>query len=407
MDLLLAMWGTSVDFAPYLLLGTVLAGALHVVMPSGWLQRHLRGQLGVVKAALLGIPLPLCSCGVIPAGLGLRREGAGRGATVSFLISTPQTGVDSVYVSAAMLGWPFALCKVATALVGGLLGGAITEAWLGNRQDAVSDQNLPAADSGPPVVRALRHMEMLLRLLWPWLVVGILTSAVLRVFVPASFWDMLSRLDPQWAMLGVAALAVPLYVCTVASVPVAAALLDGGLAPSAALVFLLAGPATNTATLAALYRTLGGRTTAVYLAVVLAVSVGAGQLFGDLLLAPQPVTAGHSHTIAWWGQGAALVLWALFVYFAAERARSAWKRLQARKHVRPTLGLPLEGLRCNGCVQKLQQALERDERVQSATVTLHPPQVEATGDLSLAELRGLVERTGFRAGGQQRVHGAA
>ena len=123
-----AIWNILLELAPWLLLGAVVAGALHVILPANWMQRHLTGRGGVLKAVLVGIPLPLCSCGVIPVGLGLKRDGASNGAAVGFLISTPQTGVDSILVSASFLGWPFALFKVFAALVTGLIGGTLADA---------------------------------------------------------------------------------------------------------------------------------------------------------------------------------------------------------------------------------------------------------------------------------------
>ncbi len=111
-------WDVTLELAPWLLLGVVIAGILHVFMPQDFVRTHLGHSRfsHVVKACLFGVPMPLCSCGVIPAAAGLKKEGASNGATVGFLISTPQTGVDSFAVSAALLGWPFALVKVVAAL---------------------------------------------------------------------------------------------------------------------------------------------------------------------------------------------------------------------------------------------------------------------------------------------------
>ena len=122
-----AIWSILLDLAPWLLLGAGVASALHIWLPPGLLQRHLSGYAGVAKAVALGVPMPLCSCGVIPAGLGLKKDGASDGAALGFLISTPQTGVDSILVSASFLGWPFALFKVGAATVTGLVGGWLVE----------------------------------------------------------------------------------------------------------------------------------------------------------------------------------------------------------------------------------------------------------------------------------------
>ena len=103
-----ALWAVLTELAPWLLLGAVVAGLLHGLLPPGFVQRQLQGRAGVAKAVLLGVPLPLCSCGVIPTGIGLKEDGASDGAAIGFLTATPQTGVDSVLVSAGLLGWPFA-----------------------------------------------------------------------------------------------------------------------------------------------------------------------------------------------------------------------------------------------------------------------------------------------------------
>ena len=122
-----SVWLILLELAPWLLLGAVIAGALHVLLPRDFLNRQLRGTAGLVKAVVLGVPLPLCSCAVIPVGLSLKQNGASNGATVAFLVSTPQTGVDSILVSASFLGWPFALFKVVSAAVTGLVGGWWTD----------------------------------------------------------------------------------------------------------------------------------------------------------------------------------------------------------------------------------------------------------------------------------------
>jgi uncharacterized protein len=121
-----AMWHILLELAPWLLLGVAVAAALHALLPPDFMRRHLSGRWSVTKAALIGVPLPLCSCAVIPVGLSLKRQGATSGASVAFLISTPQTGVDSLLVSGAMLGLPFALFKMASAFIIGLVGGVLT-----------------------------------------------------------------------------------------------------------------------------------------------------------------------------------------------------------------------------------------------------------------------------------------
>ncbi len=127
---LLNLWQVFLDLSPSLLLGLLLAGMLHVYLPKGLIHRGMsRPNLtSALRASLVGVPMPLCSCGVVPAALALKNEGASKGATTSFLISTPQTGVDSLLVSASFLGWPFALFKLAAAFLTGLIGGSLVNA---------------------------------------------------------------------------------------------------------------------------------------------------------------------------------------------------------------------------------------------------------------------------------------
>jgi len=393
-DAMLALiWQTSLAFAPYLLIGAVASGVLHVLLPSDWLRRHMQGRRGVLTAVLFGIPLPLCSCGVVPAGLGLRSDGASRGAAMGFMISTPQTGIDSILVSASMLGWPFALFKVVAALVTGLVGGLLTDRFVPEDGAGVGVVQHGADEQGSAFVRAKDHALMLLQSVWRWVVLGIVASAALEAWVPTTAWSTVAELPPLVAMGTVLVMSVPLYVCATASVPIAAALVAGGLPAGAAVVFLMAGPATNVATLGAVYRTLGLRTTLIYLSVVVVFSFGLGLGFDQLLPTAQATPHVHGSGQGWEAVAAGL-LWALMAYFLVSELHAAWNA--RRKPKGAVLELPVEGLTCQGCVRKLQKTLDGDARVDFATVTLEPQHVRVAGRLSPSELAGLVEQAGFR-----------
>ena len=393
--MLSAIWETSLAFAPFLLLGAALSALLHVLLPDNWLRRHLRGRLGVLKAVAFGIPLPLCSCGVIPAGLGLRRDGASRGAAVGFMISTPQTGVDSILVSASMLGMPFALFKVAAALVTGLVGGLLTNAWVAES----ADEQAAAADghgtSGTAWRRAWDHGLMLLQSVWRWVVFGIVASAALNALVPQSVWQQLSALHPAWSMLGALVISVPLYVCATASVPIAASLVAGGLPAGAALVFLMAGPATNVATLGAIYRTLGAASMGIYLAVVVLFSLGLGAAFDSVL--PTQAAAAHVHGSGEpWEWVLAGLMWLLMAYFFFSELRSFWRARVVAARMATPVELTVAGMTCNGCVRKLERALQVDPRVKRAAVTLSPPRARVEGRLSPQQVADLVTAAGYQ-----------
>ncbi|MFC1759780.1 permease [Planctomycetota bacterium] len=135
LELISDAWIVTSELAPWLLLGAILSGVLHLFLPQATIKKYLNGRSGVLRAVIFGIPLPLCSCGVVPAGIGLKKDGASDGAAIGFLIATPQTGVDSIVASAGILGWPFALFKVVAALVTGVFGGYATDYVSGSRKN--------------------------------------------------------------------------------------------------------------------------------------------------------------------------------------------------------------------------------------------------------------------------------
>ena len=316
-----SFWQVMLDLAPWLLLGSLIAGGLHVLLPRRFLKRQFSGPWGILKAVGLGVPLPLCSCAVIPVGLSLKQGGASNGATVAFLISTPQTGVDSVLVSASFLGWPFALFKVASAAITGLLGG-----WWVDRQKlpslpVLSQEEASEVASVPRWKALIQHSLELLHSVWRWLLVGAVVSAAIETFMPTGGLSGFAAYGDLPAMFVTLAIAVPLYICATASVPIAAALVASGLPVGAALVFLMAGPATNVATIGAVYRMLGRRALGIYLTTVIVGSIGAGWLFG-FLVEGRANSISHLHEQnTWWSTMSAIVLLVLFGWFGLEEAR--------------------------------------------------------------------------------------
>ncbi len=321
-----AFWQVVLDLAPWLLLGSLVAGMLHVLLPKDFLKRQFSGPFGVFKAVGLGVPLPLCSCAVIPVGLSLKQSGASNGATVAFLISTPQTGVDSILVSASFLGWPFAIFKVISAAVMGVLGGWWTDRPTYRQLGQTSLPILAPDDSSVAkqpnrLVSLLAHSLELLRSIWRWLLFGVIVSAAITAFVPTGALAGLVGGNPFAAMFVTLVIALPLYVCATASVPIAAALVASGLPVGAALVFLMAGPATNVATIGAVYRTLGRRAAGIYLSTVIIGSIVCGWLFGFLVEAQAPHLAHTHDTANWWSVGSAVLLLAMISGFALQEMR--------------------------------------------------------------------------------------
>jgi hypothetical protein len=295
LETLRAVWTIVQESSVYLLFGAFVAGLIAVVMPQETVARHLggRGYRGILKAALLGIPLPLCSCGVMPTALGLRRQGASRGSTLAFMIATPETGVDSIALTYALLDPIYTVFRPVAAFTTAIAtGGLVT--LLDKEEEALESepQACVVCNSDKEGGHAHTRREKLLGAfrygfgdllddLALWLVVGFLLAGLITALVPESFFrDWVgSGLGSMALMLVVA---IPIYICATASTPIAAALIAKGLSPGAALVLLLAGPATNAATITMVARYLGLRTASVYLSSIAVVSVLMGLALNGL-----------------------------------------------------------------------------------------------------------------------------
>ncbi|MBK7978089.1 MAG: SO_0444 family Cu/Zn efflux transporter [Deltaproteobacteria bacterium] len=357
------LWTLFVESSLYILVGFAIAGLLHVWVPETFIRRILgHGRIGsIFTAALLGIPLPLCSCSVLPTAIAMRRMGASRGATVSYLISEPETGPDSIAITYGLMGPLIAVYRPAAALLAAMVAGLLVE-WRGGPE--VGDERAPAAGCGHdldhghdhdhgaghahdpgadahpghtddpapeptaaadrPRLRdvrgwiggALRYGFVdLLDDLSHWLLLGLAIGAAVTAFVPASAIG--GYLGSGFLPLVLMALiGVPIYICAAASTPIAAALMLKGLSPGAALVLLLTGPATNLGSMAVLVRHLGRRVVGIYLAVVVVVSIVMGALLDALyaLLGTRPEVrlGGEPGWLPGWvWTGAALLLAAL------------------------------------------------------------------------------------------------
>jgi len=290
-----ASWNVLLESAPFVLLGFFVAGLLKAFLPDDFVARHLggTGTASIVKAAAMGVPIPLCSCGVLPAAAGLKKQGAGKGAVTSFLISTPETGIDSIAVSWALLDPLMTLIRPVVAFFTAVAAGiavSFSEKRTGSETPEAAAEPQTSCTSGcccsskPPEPEGLAgklHKGMrfafgdLLKDIGGWLFFGILLAGMISVFLSP---EIVSRyLSNQYlSMLLMLAISVPLYVCATASTPIAAALALKGISPGAALVFLLAGPATNAAAITVIAKLIGRRATVVYVAVIVSMSFLAG-----------------------------------------------------------------------------------------------------------------------------------
>jgi len=314
-------WHVLTQMSPWLLGGFLIAGVLSQVLDAERIGRWLGkgGIKSVVGAALVGAPLPLCSCSVLPVATSLRKEGASRGATSAFLISTPETGVDSVSVTWGLLGPFMALARLVSSVLTAIVTG-LAVALTPEEEEPVTEE-LPGCcmhPEEPPAPmdccetgeeegksdgfarRVLRYAYVdMMDDLAETLLLGLALAALAAALLPAELLDSAVMSGPGSYLL-MLVIGVPLYVCASASTPIAAALIAKGLSPGAALVFLLAGPATNLATLAVLKKALGGRAAVVHLSVLAVMTLTFGWLVdlwgaGGALLSTIPGAGEHAH----------------------------------------------------------------------------------------------------------------
>jgi len=298
-SIIIDFWATVAEMSPYLLFGFFVAGILSVLVSQRLVERHLggRGIWPLVKASLFGVPLPLCSCGVIPVSMSLHKHGASKGSTVSFLLSTPQTGVDSIFVTLSLLGPLFAIFRPLAAFITGIVGGTFVDAFERKRGDdskgppKCADECCDTTETSHKTARGLKYGFVTLpRDIGKALMVGLIIAAIISALVPEGYFA--GKLGPGiLQMVVMMVLGIPVYVCATASVPVAAVLISTGLTPGAALVFLMTGPATNAASFITIWKVLGKVTAITYLA-----TVAGCALLGGILL--DYIAAGVDFEIA-------------------------------------------------------------------------------------------------------------
>jgi uncharacterized membrane protein YraQ (UPF0718 family)/copper chaperone CopZ len=412
--------GLLFDMAPWLMLGFLIAGLLHVFFPEGkvnWLLGKGNTR-SVISAALLGVPLPLCSCGVIPAGVSLYKSGASKGSAVSFLISTPQTGVDSIMVTYSMLGMPFALIRPFIALITGIAGGIITNAFNKDKKATVAlplQNGLSRTHTGNPFMRIFKYAFYdFLQDIAKWLVIGLLIAALIAVFVPDDFFVSTIKSE-LLGMLIILLVSLPMYVCATSSVPIAAVLMMKGLSPGAALVFLMAGPASNAATVAVIGKALGKKTLVLYLATLTTGAILFGMLINYLLPGkwflnsmPGMHTGHHHELLPYWlhvFSGAALLLMVANVLFRQILHRFKKNYLISQNTFTNAIDMQqirvqVNGMNCSHCKMNVETQIRKIKGINNVVADFGSGEVDISGDnIDLEKVKTAVEGIGYMYGG--------
>ena len=414
-------WMVLVQMAPSLLLGFLVAGILSVFISPAAVERHLggKGMMPVLKAAAFGVPLPLCSCGVIPVSASLRRHGATPGATTAFLISTPQTGVDSIAITYSLLGLAFAIFRPVAALISGILGGTVVD--LAERNGPAGPtpaapapcNNCHTESSGGRLKRIVVYAASTLpRDLAKSLILGLIVAAVISAILPEDFFQHTLGPTLTGGIIGILimmALGIPIYVCATASVPIVWALIHQGVSPGAAFAFLVTGPATNAATIGMVWRVMGRRTALLYLATI-ALSAVAGGLILDTVLAPlglisiPAMNPAHCHMDmssagSIFGMLCAITL--LVILAVALLRGEPHEEVAAATGVdlatSTSITLAITGMSCTQCAAAITRALQEIPGVETAKVSLAEGTAIVRGiELDPGAIRRTIEALGYK-----------
>ncbi len=407
----------TIEMAPYLMLGFLFAGILYAWFPDQKMVKYLgkNNTASVFNAALLGVPLPLCSCGVIPTGISFYRNGASKGSSVAFLISTPQTGVDSIMVTWSLLGWPLAVLRPIIALVTGMFGGILTNFSV--NRDKKKQVPEPEISNGMNQKKInlfgmLRYAFVdFLQDIVKWLTVGLLIAALMAVVIPEDFF--LRYLSNDYlSMLIILFASIPLYVCATGSVPIAAVLMMKGLSPGAAIVFLMAGPATNAATISVIGNTMGRKTLFIYLFSIISGALFFGILINEFLPRDLFMNAmnhihpgGHSHEILprWLQVGSAILLTVLMIngllriYLPSIYFGKLQKIESKTNETMNTKTIIVEGMTCNHCKATVENNLKKMTGISNVLADPNTGKVVIEGEnINIPETEKTITSLGYK-----------
>ena len=387
-----------VEISPYLILGFLVSGFLFIFTSKEMVVNNLGkpGFVSVSKASLFGVPMPLCSCGVIPVATSMHNRGASKGATLSFLISTPQTGIDSILLTLNQMGLQFAIIRPIIALITGIVGGLIGERLTQHEVNKVVKQN--QTNTKKTYFDGIKYAFITLPadIIKP-LLKGILISSLISILIPHDFFSSYNFTGLS-AMIIIAIASVPIYVCATASVPVAMSLMAKGLEPGAAFVFLMAGPATNAATISVILNSLGKKIVTSYVSIIFVSSILFGYLINQFLdpnTIPMNMGHHHHHNSLWnifSDLSVALMLIIIFYYLFSKIKRGS-NTMDTTKSDNSYL---IQGMTCNHCKQTATEAIESCAGVEKVDINLDSGQAIIKGkNLNQDEIFNSIKSVGF------------
>lgn len=402
--------GLMAEMSPYLLLGFFFAGLLHAFIPQNKIERFFNGNRvkSSVWASLFGIPLPLCSCGVIPTGAALYKNGASKGGTISFLISTPQTGVDSMLATFSLMGLPFAIVRPLAALITGITGGIITSSI--TKTESTNKLSEPSerrySSFNEKIKDALRYgFVEFIQDISKWLLIGLVLAAIISALIPNDFFELLN-MPPLLQMLMILVVSIPLYICATGSIPLATILILKGISPGAAFVLLMAGPATNAATITVIARTLGKKSLFTYLGTIITGALLFGLLIDYALptewftqFASQHIGHHHEYVSNWWQYSSAVILGLLIVngYLQRHRKSTQTNINTVNNNRMKVQTIQVEGMSCNHCKNNVESNLNKLSYINQVEVNLPQKTVRLEGEqIDMEEVKETIHKLGYK-----------
>ena len=399
-DLIYKIWSFLLEISPYLIIGFAASGLLSVLLSVETVSKYLgeNKPFSVVFASLLGIPLPLCSCGVIPVFSYLKKHGASKGATTSFLISTPQTGVDSIMITYSLLGPIFAIYRPIVAFFSGIIGGTLVSIF-DNKSELIDNSNRCEDDCCETDETILYRIfnygfVKLPQDIGNVLVVGILAAAFIAILIPQNYFISIG--GGITGMLIMLIIGLPSYICATASVPLALALHLKGFSMGALIVFLMTGPATNLATISVAIKQIGKRATMIYILTIIFCSIFAGLLF-DVMFPGLKIedSMNHIHHISHNIEifSAVLFLMILLNVFRLKYFTRAEDNIQLTDSI---ISLNISGMTCNHCIDMVTKTINEINGAAVKNIDLKSGRIDIiNNDANLEEIYDNIRKLGY------------
>ena len=405
--LLVEMWRLCAEMAPYLLFGMLVSGLITVFIDSQFIYRHIGSKdfKSVFKSTIFGVPLPLCSCGVIPVAATLRDSGASKGSTVSFLVSTPQTGIDSIFLTYGLLGPIIAIFRPLAAIFSGFLSGMIINRF----DDDIYHQTKSAP---PPSIKQTTLIQKInqgivygFKTLPADIVIplfqGLVIAALISLLIPPELITDYFSTNTFIQFLFILGISIPFYVCATASIPIAVALMAKGISPGAAFVFLMAGPATNASSIAIIKKILGQKTLYYYIALISITAVFFGVVLDLFFLINDPPNVMHHHhsmdfltTII----TSTFILIFINAYLSKFLKKDTANLITNSKESKSPSNIKIKvgGMTCSHCKESVENAVLSVKGVENTFADVKKGEVSILGSgINISSIKNKIESRGF------------